>query len=196
MPVDIKSVSDLRARTGAGMMDAKKALEEANGDIEKAIDLLRKAGAAKAAKKSAERVAKDGLVESYIHAGGRVGTMIVLNCETDFVARSDKFRQLAKDIALHIAAANPDYLRVEDVPQDVLAKEIDIYKEQMRAQGKPEDMLEKIAQNKLSQFYAEKVLLKQPFVKDDSHTIEQLISETVTAVGEKIELAKFVRFSL
>ena len=196
MAVDIKQVTELRGRTGIGMMDAKKALEQANGDMDKAIEILRKSGAAKAAKKSAERVAKEGLVESYIHANGKVGTTIVLNCETDFVARNEKFRKLAKDIAMQVAAANPEYLRVEDVPADVIAKEKEIYKEQLAKQGKPKDMLDKIAEGMLAKFYAEKVLLKQPFIKDDEKNVEQLIQEAVSSMGEKIELARYSRFTV
>lgn len=198
MAVDIKLVSELRARTGAGIMDAKKALEQSSGNVEEAIDILRKAGAAKAAKKSAEREAREGVVESYIHANGKVGTMVVLNCETDFVARNDKFRELAKNLAMQVAAANPEYLRVEDVPADVIAKEKEIYKEQIIAQGgkKPADVLEKIAEGKLDKFYQEKVLLKQPFIKDDEKTVEQMISDAVAALGEKIELTKYARFTL
>jgi elongation factor Ts len=197
MAIDIKLVSDLRARTGAGIMDAKKALEQSKGNIEEAIDILRKAGAAKAAKKSAERVAKEGLVESYIHANGKVGTMVVLNCETDFVARNEKFKDLARSLAMQVAAADPEYLRVEDVPADVIQKEKDIYKEQILAQGKkPADVLEKIAEGKLEKFYQEKVLLKQPFIKDDEKTVEQMISDAVAALGEKIEISKFARFTL
>ncbi len=195
MPVDIKDVSTLRARTGAGMMDAKKALEAANGDIEKAIDILRKSGAAKAAKK-ADRVSKEGLVESYIHMNGKVGTMIVLNCETDFVARNEKFRALAKDLAMHVAAANPEYLRIEDIPANVLEKEKEIYVEQARAQGKNEAMLGKIAEGMLNKFYSEKVLLKQNFIKDDEKTIEELIQNATAVMGEKIELTKFSRFTV
>lgn len=197
MAIDIKLVSELRARTGAGIMDAKKALEQSNGNMEEAIDILRKAGAAKAAKKSAEREAKEGLVESYIHANGKVGTMVVLNCETDFVARNDKFKELARSLAMQVAAADPEYLRVEDIPADVIAKEKEIYKEQILAQGqKPADVLEKIAEGKLEKFYQEKVLLKQPFIKDDSKTVEQMISDAVAALGEKIELTKFARFTV
>jgi elongation factor Ts len=195
MSVDIKAVSELRARTGAGLMDAKKTLEASGGDIEKAVDMLRKAGAAKAAKK-ADRETKEGVVETYMHSNGKVGTMVVLTCETDFVARNEKFRQLAKDIAMHVAAANPEYLRVEDVPHPIIDKEKDIYKEQLRAQGKPEDMLEKIAEGKLSKFYEEKVLLKQPFIKDEDKTIEQLIEGAIAIIGEKIELTRFVRLSV
>lgn len=195
MAADIKQVSELRARTGAGLMDAKKAMEQANGDMEKAVEILRKAGAAKAAKK-ADRVSKEGLVETYIHANGKVGTLVVLNFETDFVARNDMFKQLAKDIAMHVAAANPEYLKVEDIPENVVEKEMEIYKEQVRQQGKPADMLEKIAQNKLNQFYAERVLLKQPFIKDESKTIEELVQNATAVMGEKIELSRFTRFTV
>ncbi len=195
MSVDIKHVSALRNRTGAGMMDAKKALEQADGDMEKAVDILRKSGAAKAAKK-ADRISKEGLVESYIHANGKVGTMVVLNCETDFVARTDKFRALAKDLAMHVAAASPEYLRIEDIPADILAKEKEIYMDQARGQGKPEAMLAKIAEGMLQKFYADRVLLKQPFVKDDSKTVEELVQNAVAVMGEKIELTKFTRFTL
>ncbi|MBI4122218.1 MAG: translation elongation factor Ts [Parcubacteria group bacterium] len=195
MSVDIKAVSELRSRTGAGLMDAKKTLEAADGDIEKAIDMLRKAGAAKAAKK-AERETKEGVVEYYVHSNGKVGTMVVLTCETDFVARNEKFRQLARDIAMHVAAANPEYLRVEDVPASVTDKEKDIYKEQLRTQGKPEAMLDQIAQGKLGKFYEEKVLLKQPFIKDEEKTIEQLIEQAIAIIGEKIELTRFVRLAV
>lgn len=197
MAIDIKLVSELRARTGAGIMDAKKALEQANGNVDQAIDILRKAGAAKAAKKAAERVAKEGVVESYIHANGKVGTMVVLNCETDFVARNEKFKELARNLAMQVAAADPEYLRVEDVPADVIAKEKEIYKEQILAQGsKPADVLEKIAEGKLEKFYQEKVLLKQPFIKDDEKTVEQMVSDAVAALGEKIEVSRFARFTL
>lgn len=195
MSVDIKQVSVLRARTGAGLMDAKKAMEQANGDMEKAIEILRKAGAAKAAKK-ADRVSKEGLVEAYMHANGKVATLVVLNCETDFVARNEKFKQLAKDIAMHVAAANPEYLRVEDIPASVIEKEMEIYKDQLLQQGKPADMLEKIAQNKLNQFYAERVLLKQPFIKDEEKTIEDLIQNAIAVMGEKIELSRFSRLTV
>jgi len=195
MGEDIKKVSELRTRTGAGLMDSKKAYEEAGGDMDKAIDILRKAGAAKAAKK-ADREASEGLVESYIHAGGSIGSMIVLNCETDFVARNEKFQKLAKEIAMHVAAADPEYLRVEDVPDGIIGKEKEIYKEQLRNEGKPEDVLDKICEGKLAKFYEEKVLLKQPFIKDDSKTIEELIEGSVAIIGEHIELSKFARFSL
>lgn len=195
MAVDIKTVSELRARTGAGLMDAKKALEAAGGDIEKAIDTLRKAGAAKAAKR-AEREAKEGVVEAYIHSNGKIGSMIALTCETDFVARNEKFRQMAKDIAMHVAAANPEYLRVSDVPQALIDREKDIYREQLRAQGKPEEMMDKIMEKMLEKFYAERVLLKQPFIKDEEKTIELMIEEAIAVIGEKIELTKFARLTI
>lgn len=195
MNEDIKKVSELRARTGAGLMDAKKAFEEAGGDMDKAVEILRKAGAAKAAKK-ADREAREGLVEAYIHAGGKIGSMIVLNCETDFVARNEQFQKLAKDIAMQVAASQPEYLSVDEVPESVIEKEKEIYKEQLRKEGKPEDALDKICEGKINKFYEEKVLLKQPFIKDDAKTIEQLIEESIAVIGENIQLSKFVRFSV
>ncbi len=195
MSFDIKDVTELRTRTGVGLMAAKKALEAANGDMDKAIEELRKAGAAKAAKK-ADREAHEGLVESYIHANGKVGTLIVLNCETDFVARNEKFQALAKDIAMHVAAAAPEYLTREEVPADVVGKEIEIYKDLLRKEGKPEEMLEKIAEGKLNKFYAEKCLLEQEFIKDDSKTITQMLEEATSVLGEKVDLSRFSRFSL
>lgn len=195
MKDDIKNVTELRTRTGVGLMAAKKAYEEAGGDIDKAIDVLRKAGAAKAAKK-ADRETKEGLVQAYIHAGGNVGSMIVLNCETDFVARNEKFKQLAKDIAMHVAASSPEWLAVEDVPKDAISKEIEIYKEVLRKEGKPEEMLDKIVEGKMSKFYEEKVLLKQSFIKDDDQTIEELIQGSITVLGENITLSKFAIFTL
>ncbi len=195
MNEDIKKVTELRARTGAGLMAAKKAYEEAGKDIEKAIDVLRKAGAAKAAKK-ADRETHEGTVEAYIHAGGKVGSLIVLNCETDFVARNERFQTLAKDIAMHVAASDPEWLNVEDVPQDALGKEKEIQMEILRKEGKPEEMLEKIVEGKLGKFYEEKVLLKQPFIKDDSKTIEELIQNAIAVLGENITLAQYTRFSL
>jgi elongation factor Ts len=195
MNEDIKKVTELRARTGAGLMAAKKAYEEAGKDIEKAIDVLRKAGAAKAAKK-ADRETHEGTVEAYIHAGGKVGSLIVLNCETDFVARNERFQTLAKDIAMHVAASDPEWLTVEDVPQDALGKEKEIQMEILRKEGKPEEMLEKIVEGKLGKFYEEKVLLKQPFIKDDSKTIEELIQDAIAVLGENISLAQYTRFSL
>ena len=195
MTVDISQVTELRARTGAGLMAAKKAMEESSGDMDKAIELLRKAGAAKAAKK-ADREAKEGLVYSYIHGTGRVGVLLVLNCETDFVARNEKFVNLAKDIAMHIAASDPEYLRIEDVPVEVIEKEKEIYIDMLREEGKPEDMLEKIAEGKLTKFYENNVLLNQYFIKDDAKSIGQLIEEAISVLGEKIEISAFTRYSL
>jgi elongation factor Ts len=195
MNEEIKKVTELRARTGAGLMTAKKALTEAGGDIEKAIDVMRKSGAAKAAKK-ADRDTHEGLVEAYIHGEGKVGSMIVLNCETDFVARNEKFQQLAKDIAMHVAASEPEWLTEEDVPEDAIGKEKEIYKELLRKEGKPEEMLEKICEGKMSKFYEEKVLLKQRFIKNDEHTIEELIQDAIAILGENITLSNFTRFTL
>lgn len=195
MNEEIKKVTELRARTGAGLMDAKKAYEEAGGDLGKAVDILRKAGAAKAAKK-ADREAKEGLVEAYIHAGGKIGSMIVLNCETDFVARNEKFQHLAKEIAMQVAATDPEYLKVEDVPSEVIEKEKDIYKDQLRKEGKPEDKLDAICEGKMAKFYEENVLLKQRFIKDDAKTIEELIEEAIAVIGENITLSAFIRMSV
>jgi len=195
MSIDIKLVSELRARTAVGLMEAKKALEESKGDMEQAIEILRKAGSAKAAKKS-DREAKEGLVEAYIHANGRVGSMIILNCETDFVARNERFRQLAKDLVMHVAAADPEYMRREDIPASVLDKEREIYRDQLAQEGKPADMLDKIVEGKIAKFYEEKVLLEQDFIKDEAKTIKDLIEEAISVLGEKIEISKFTRFSL
>jgi elongation factor Ts len=188
-------VKKLRDQTGAGMMDCKRALEESNGDVEQATDFLRKKGAAVAAKR-ADREANQGVVEAYIHAGGRIGAMVELNCETDFVAKTDEFRQLAHDIAMQIAAMTPLFVSKEDVDQVVLQKEIEIYKAQAVNEGKPEHIAEKIAQGRLEKFYQEVCLLEQSFIKDSGKTIKDLLSDATGKVGEKVGIRRFIRFHL
>jgi len=192
----VELIQKLRNQTGAGMMDVKKALDEANNDEAKALELLRKKGQKIAAKKQAEREAKDGLVEAYIHAGGKVGSMIVLACETDFVAKNEEFKTLAHEIAMQVAALAPEYIKAEDVPEDVKEKEKEIYKAQLKEEGKPEAMWDKIAEGKLNKFYQQVCLLDQPYIKDDKKTIKQLIDEATAKLGEKIEIKKMIVFNL
>ena len=192
----VELIQKLRNQTGAGMMDVKKALDEANNDEAKALELLRKKGQKIAAKKQAERDAKDGLVEAYIHAGGKVGSMIVLACETDFVAKNEEFKTLAHEIAMQVAALSPEYIKSEDVPEDVKEKEKEIYKAQLKEEGKPEEMWDKIAEGKLNKFYQQVCLLDQIYIKDDKKTIKQLIDEAIAKLGEKIEVKKMIVFSL
>lgn len=190
-------IKELRELTGAGIVDVKEALNEAGDDRDKALDILRKKGMAKMAKKS-DRVAKEGIVESYIHAGGRIGALVELNCETDFVARTDDFVALAKELALHIAAANPLYVSREDVPAEVIEKELEIYKEQSKEQaaGKPDDIVEKMLNGKLEKYFEESCLLEQPFVKDSGKKINDLISESTAKMGENVQVRRFARFHL
>ncbi len=190
---DNSLIKELRDLTGAGMMDVNEALTEADGDKDKALDILRKKGLAKLSKK-ADRVAKEGIVESYIHGGGRVGVLVELNCETDFVARTDDFKALAKDLALHIAASNPLYVSVGDVPAEVIEKEREIYKEQ--SLGKPEDVMEKMIEGKLAKYYEEVCLLEQGFVKNPDQKISQLIADAVAKMGENVQVRRFARFVL
>jgi elongation factor Ts len=193
--ISAKIVAELREKTGAGMMDCKKALTEAGGDLAKAEDVLRKKGLSAAAKKTG-RAATEGAVASYIHMGGKIGVLLEVNCETDFVARTDGFQALVKDLSMHVAAAAPQYVRREEVPAEVVAKEMEIAKEQMRAQKKPEAMLEKIAAGKLEKFYSEVCLLEQPFVKDDKKKIQDVVTEAVAKIGENIQIRRFARFVL
>ncbi len=186
-------IKELREQTGAGIMDVKEALEEAGGDKDIAVEILRKKGLAKQAKK-ADRVANEGLVESYIHAGGRIGVLVEVNCETDFVARTDDFKNLVKEIALHIAAANPLYISSEDVPAEVIEKEKEIYKEQ--AGDKPGDVVEKMLEGKLQKYLEEVCLLSQPYVKDGDKTIGDLLGEATGKMGENIQVRRFARFML
>lgn len=186
-------LKELRDVTGAGIMEIKQALEEAGNDKEKAIEILRKKGAAKMSKKS-DRSANEGIVESYIHAGGRVGVLLELNTETDFVARTDDFKALAKDIALHIAAANPLYVSMENVPAEVIEKEKEIYKEQV--QGKPDNIVDQIVSGKLDKYYEEACLMEQPYVKNPDSKIKDLIADSTAKLGERIVIRRFVRYNL
>jgi len=188
-------VKKLRDKTGAGMMDCKIALTQTNGDMDQAIDYLRKKGAAVAAKR-ADRETNQGVVEAYIHAGGRIGAMVELNCETDFVAKTPGFKQLAHDIAMQVAAMTPQYVSREQIPQAVLEKELDIYKVQAQNEGKPAQIAEKIAQGRLEKFYQEMVLIEQSFIKDSGKTIKDIIDEETARVGEKITVRRFLRYHL
>jgi len=190
-----KQISELRTRTSAGMMDCKKALEEAGGDMDKAAEILRKKGIAKAEKR-AGRVAVQGVVVSYIHHNAQVGVLLELNSETDFVARTEAFQQLARDIALHVASADPIGVTPEDIPAEVLERERRIAEEQVAAEGKPENVRAKIVEGKLKKFVAERTLTEQPYVKDDSKTVGQLIKEVSGKVGEAVHVRRFTRFKI
>lgn len=193
--ITAKDIADLRARTGSGMMDCKKALEEAEGDAEKAIEVLRKKGQAKAAKK-ADRETREGIVESYIHSNGKIGVLVEVLSETDFVAKNDEFKEFAHDVALHIAAMNPKYLRPEDMDAEEVAKEKAIYLEEVKASGKSADIAEKIVEGKIRKFTEEGALMCQPFVKDPSKTIQDLLNEKIAKIGEKLEIKRFCRFEI
>lgn len=195
MEISATLVKDLREKTGAGMMDCKKALTETSGDFEKAVEYLRKKGIASASKK-AGRTAKEGLVFSYIHGEGKVGVLLEVNCETDFVARTDLFKSMVKDISMHIAAASPSWVTPEEVPAATIAKEKEIFIAQMQNQNKPAAVLEKIAEGKINKFYEENCLLKQAFVKDPNKKIEDLVKETIAALGENMVVRRFARFVL
>ena len=188
-------VKELRERTGAGMMDCKKALSATDGDLEKAIDFLREKGLAAAAKK-AGRVAAEGLVEAYIHGGGRIGVLVEVNCETDFVAKTDAFKELVKDIAMHIVATNPSYLKREEVPTAELEHEQAVLAEQARNEGKPEKIIEKMVAGRIEKYYKEVCLMEQPFVKDPDKTISDLITESIAKIGENISIRRFTRYQL
>ncbi len=195
MSFTAQDVMTLRQRTGAGMMDCKKALTEANGDFDKAVDYLREKGIAKAAKK-AGRIAAEGIVDSYIHMNGSIGVLIEVNCETDFVARGDQFKNLVHDIALHIAAQKPEYLVPADVPEAVLEHEKEILRAQAIEEGKPEKIIDRMVEGRIKSFYEETCLMNQKFVKDPSKTIEQLILEATAQIGEKIAVRRFVRYEM
>ncbi|MFZ5365181.1 MAG: translation elongation factor Ts [Patescibacteria group bacterium] len=194
--VDLQQVAKLRQQTGCGINDCRNALEEAGGDSEKAQEILRKKGELKAAKKSAERETKEGIVYAYIHPNQKIGAMIELDCETDFVARNEEFRELAKDLAMQIAATNPLYLKPEDVPEEMVNKEKEIYREQLLAESKPDNIIDKIMSGKLEKWYEEICLMKQPFIKDEDITIDKLIQSKIAKIGEKIEIDHFVRFEV
>ena len=193
---DAKTIAKLRAQTGAGMMDCKKALDEAKDDYEQAIIFLRKRGEAKANKKIDERDTKEGIVYAYIHTSNKSGAMIELLCETDFVARTDDFKALAHDIGMQIVAMSPEYLKPEDVPDEIIEKEKDIYREQLKKEGKPEEMIEKILTGKLDKFYQEVCLLKQPFIKEDKMSMEELMKQMIAKTGEKMEIGNFSNFRI
>jgi elongation factor Ts len=195
MEISAEMVRKLREETGAGMMECKGALVEAQGEMDKARDILRKKGLASAAKKSG-RAANQGLVGTYIHPGAQVGVLVEINCETDFVAKTAQFQSLVKDVAMHVAASSPLYVTKEQVPAEVLDKEKEIYKAQAAAAGKPANVQEKIAEGKVSQFYKDFCLLEQPFVKDDKKTVGQLVQETVAVLKENIVVRRFARFKV
>lgn len=188
-------IQALRQQTGVGMMEAKKALTTANGDTVLAIENLRKSGKKLAASKS-ERTVKEGRIGTYIHANGKIAALVAVACETDFVARTDDFAALAHDLALHVAASNPKYTQPSDVPLEVLEKEQEIYREQLKAEGKPEKMWDNIIEGKVKKFYADVCLLNQPYVKDDSMTVQELVQQAVTKLGENIQVASFSRLAI
>ncbi len=195
MKITADMVKELRERTSAGMLDCKKVLEETGGDMDKAVEALRKKGLAAAAKK-ADRVAVEGAVGSYIHAGGKIGVLVEVNCETDFVGRTDEFQELVRDIAMHIAASEPRFVSRDEVTEDVLESERRIYREQALESGKPENVVDKIVEGKLGKFYSQAVLLEQPFVKDPDKTIQQLLAEKIATIGENIQVRRFTRYKL
>lgn len=195
MNITASDVKDLRQKTGAGMLDCKNALTEANGSFEKAVDVLRKKGLAKAAKK-AGRIAAEGAVGTYIHANGQIGVLAEINCETDFVAKTDEFHEFVKDVCMHIAASNPQYLTPDEIPADIVAKEKEIAMDEAKQSGKPEKVLEKIAEGKIKKFYSEVCLLEQPFVKDTDKKIGDIVNEKIIKIGENIKIRRFTRFEL
>jgi elongation factor Ts len=193
--IDMQSVKTLRERTGAGVLDCKKALVACDGNIDKAIDVLREKGLAKAVSKSS-REAGDGMVFTYIHAGGKLGVLVELNCETDFVAKTEDFQGLGKEIAIQIAATDPSFIRPEDVPADVIEHEKGLYRAQLEAQKKPEQVWEKIIEGKLGAYYKENCLMQQPYIRDESKTIDELIKAMIAKTGENIVVAQFARFKI
>jgi translation elongation factor Ts len=195
MEVSASAVKDLREKTGAGMMDCKKALAETGGDVQKAIDYLRQKGLAAAAKK-ADRVAADGAVGAYVHPGGKIGVLVEINCETDFAGRTAEFQSLLKDIAMQVAAANPRYLRREEVPAAELDKEKTIYRQQALETGKPEKVVDKIVEGKIERFYSEACLLEQAFIKDPDKKVTDIVNESIGRLGENIQIRRFSRYHL
>jgi elongation factor Ts len=195
MAITAEQVKQLREKTGAGMMDCKTALTEAGGDMDKAVELLRKKGLASAAKR-AGRATKDGIIGHYIHMGGKVGVLVEINCETDFVARTEDFQRLAKELAMHIAAADPRFVNREDIPAEVLEKEKEIYRAQFADSGKPANVIDKIAEGKLESYFAQVCLLDQPSVRDPNISIKQMIANASAKTGENVTVSRFVRFKL
>ncbi len=192
MKIGLDLITKLREQTGAGVADCKEALEETNGDLDKAIEILRKKGA-KIASKRADKEAAEGIIYAYIHANNKIGALVELNCETDFVAKNEEFKNLANDIAMQIAAQNPLYLSPEDIPEDVANKEKDLFKDQLLTEGKPENMLDKIVEGKIAKWHEDVCLLKQPFIKNEDITIEDLINDKIASLGEKIKIGSFCR---
>lgn len=188
-------VKELRDMTGAGMMDCKKALEESGADVAKAVEYLRKKGIAKAEKKASREV-NDGLVEAYIHAGGKLGVLVEVNCETDFVAKTDQFKEFVRNLAMHIAATNPSSITREEIPADLVEREMKIYRESAKESGKPDHIIDKIAQGRLEKFYAETVLLEQAYIREPDKTIKDLLTETIGKLGENVTIRRFVRFRI
>lgn len=195
MTISAAMVKELRETTGAGMMDCKKALIETDGNIEKAVEYLREKGLAAAAKK-AGRIAAEGAVTSYIHMGGKIGVLVEVNCETDFVAKTEKFQELAKNIAMQIAASKPEYVKKEDVSQEVIQKEKEILKAQALNEGKPANIVDKMVEGRIEKYYKEVCLLEQPFIKDGDKTVQQIITEAISEIGENISVRRFVRYEL
>jgi elongation factor Ts len=195
MAATTEQIKQLREQTGAGVLEAKRVLDENKGDFDKALSILKAKGMA-AAEKKAERTAKDGVVETYVHAGGKIGVMVEVNCETDFVARTPEFRDLAHNIALQVAAMNPKYVSPDDIPADVAAEQKKTFEDATRAEGKPETILPKIVQGKLDKFYKEVCLLRQPFIMDESLTVGDLVKATIAKTGENILIRRFARYAL
>jgi elongation factor Ts len=193
--ISAQQVQELRRKTGAGVMDCKKALAECKGEMEQAAVLLRKQGAARADARLS-RATSEGLVASYIHAGGRIGVIVEVNCETDFVARTDEFKQLAMNLAMHIAAENPRYLKPEEVPAEVIEKEKEVYRALAEKEGRPANVLDKIVEGRLKKFYTEACLLQQPYVRDDQVTVEEVVKQAIAKLGENIAVRRFMRYQL
>lgn len=195
MEITAEMVKELRNRTGIGVMECKEALQEANGDIEKAIEILRKKGHARAQEKAAKEAA-DGIIGSYVHATNRIGVLIEVNCETDFVARNEEFKELVKNLAMQVAASNPQYISPEDIPAEVIEREKEIIKAQLQDAKKPAEIIEKIVQGKLAKFYEEVCLLDQPYIKDDKIKVRDLVNSHISKFGENIKIRRFVRFEI
>jgi elongation factor Ts len=195
MEITAQLVKELREKTGLGMMDCKKALTETSGDVEAAVEFLRKKGALKAAKREG-RATSEGRIGSYIHMNGKIGVLLELNCESDFVAKTDQFSELVKDLCMHVAASSPRWIAPTDVPEDIIAKEKEIYMDQAKQAGKPEKMLEKIAEGKLNKFYSDVCFLEQPFVKEPDKKVSELIKDKIAQLGENITIGRFCRFQL